>query len=73
MPSLSPPLPKSRAPRTRAPRVRTRLKIAALVAIATSFVVALIVSPPAGAADTLLSQGKTATASSTENTVFTAA
>ncbi|MDX6279618.1 MAG: hypothetical protein QOH03_689 [Kribbellaceae bacterium] len=65
MPSLSPPLPKT--------RVRARLKIAALIAIATSFVLALVVSPPAGAADTLLSQGKTATASSTENAVFTAA
>jgi hypothetical protein len=62
MPSLSPPLPG----------VRARLKIAALVAVAASFVLALIVSPPAGAADTLLSQGKTAIASSTENAVFTA-
>ncbi|NEA37170.1 discoidin domain-containing protein [Streptomyces sp. SID13031] len=69
MPSLSPPLPKAKV---RA-KVRARFKIAALIAVAISFVLALVVSPPAGAADTLLSQGKTATASSTENTVFTAA
>jgi hypothetical protein len=38
-----------------------------------SFILALAASPPAGAADTLLSQGKTATASSAENAVFSAA
>lgn len=49
-----------------------RLKAAALVAIATSFVAALLVAPPAEAADPLLSQGKTATASSSENVAFPA-
>ncbi|MEV8372675.1 discoidin domain-containing protein [Kribbella sp. NPDC056861] len=63
MPSLSPSLS----------RVRSRFKIATGIAVATSFVLALLVSQPAGAADTLLSQGKTATASSTENAVFSAA
>ncbi|GAB2579670.1 discoidin domain-containing protein [Kribbella endophytica] len=50
----------------------SRLKAAALVAIATSFVAALLVAPPAEAADPLLSQGKTATASSSENVAFPA-
>lgn len=71
MPPLSPP-PFRVSARVRA-RVRVRVKIAALIAVALSFVLALVVSPPAGAADTLLSQAKPATASSTENSVFTAA
>ncbi|MGC4941854.1 discoidin domain-containing protein [Kribbella sp. DT2] len=50
----------------------SRLKAAALVAVATSFVAALLVAPPAEAADPLLSQGKTATASSAENVAFPA-
>jgi beta-glucanase (GH16 family) len=54
-------------------RPSARLKTATLIAVAMSFFLALVVSPPAGAADTLLSQGKTATASSAENAVFSAA
>jgi beta-glucanase (GH16 family) len=49
-----------------------RLKAATLIAIAISFFAALIASPSANAADSLLSQGKTATASSAENVAFPA-
>ncbi|MEV6286648.1 discoidin domain-containing protein [Kribbella sp. NPDC051770] len=50
----------------------SRLKVAALAALAASFVAALLVAPPAEAADPLLSQGKTVTASSAENVAFPA-
>ena len=49
-----------------------RLRVALLIAVAMSFLLALVVSPPAGAADTLLSQGRPATASSAESVAFPA-
>jgi beta-glucanase (GH16 family) len=57
---------------SRRPSRLKAVKAAALVAVATSFVAALLVAPPAEAADPLLSQGKTATASSAENVAFPA-
>ncbi|WBQ03081.1 discoidin domain-containing protein [Kribbella sp. CA-293567] len=68
MSALSP--PSFRLGRTRPAQ---RAKLVTGLAVAASLVLALLVSQPADAADTLLSQGKTATASSAENTVFTAA
>ncbi|MEU0089134.1 discoidin domain-containing protein [Kribbella sp. NPDC006257] len=49
-----------------------RIQAATLLAVAISFVAALLVSPSANAADSLLSQGKPVTASSAENVAFPA-
>lgn len=56
----------------RSSRRPARLRPALLIAVALSFVLALVVSPSAGAADTLLSQGRPVTASSAENVAFPA-
>ncbi|WP_112245577.1 discoidin domain-containing protein [Kribbella monticola] len=53
-------------------RRRGRLRTATLLAVAMSFFIALVVSPSANAADSLLSQGKPVTASSTESVAFPA-